>query len=481
MAAKAESLLSLDALCNAVSGVAHGTINGIDNFSFTSVATDSRNVVVGSLFVPLLGENQDGHEYIPAAVKNGATVVFAVADSWTLHKEEFESFVQAGLVVVFVPNTLTALQKSAAAYVRKFPNLIRVGITGSNGKTTTKELASSVLSQKYNVVMTSGNLNSETGLPLSVFKINKEHQVGVFEMGMNRINEIQELADVLNPQYAIITNIGTAHIGILGSKDQIAEEKKKIFSNFTKDCVGFVPENDCYSDFLKDVSFGEVKTFGPESMSSITRITTHGLEGTSFGYNNVAINLHLAGQYNLYNSLAVIALAEKIGLSSLEIKAGIEAVKPLNGRGLVKQGKYTLIYDCYNANAESMSESIKFYSSLKHKGKIIFVLGDMLELGLASQMAHEKIGELVGETNINQVYFIGSEMVYAADYAERVNSKKRNNIKIKSIEQTDDETVRKVAEDILEQLEPGDLIMFKGSNGIHLDRIADVIAKKAGL
>lgn len=198
--------------------------------SFSSVVIDSRNVKNNSLFIPLRGENQDGHIYIEPALKKGAKFFIVDFD----HLDENETALLSlcknyDASCVAVKNNLKALQDAARYYLSKFPNLYKIGITGSSGKTTTKEILASIYSKKYNTVSTKGNLNSETGLPLSVFEVRPEHEAGIFELGMNRKGEITEIASVLLPNAAIITNIGTAHIGILGTKQAIAEEKKKFF------------------------------------------------------------------------------------------------------------------------------------------------------------------------------------------------------------------------------------------------------------
>ena len=207
-----ESLLSFSEVMESLSQIGGRLLNSsfdVSSFRFTSVETDSRNVVSGTLFVPLVGERQDGHNFIQPAIDKGASVVFVSRDD-----ELIEAFIERNPAVAFIysKNTMTALQKAAGFYVRKFPSLIRCSVTGSSGKTTTKELAASILSQKYKVVANFGNYNSETGLPLSVFKIRSDHELGLFEMGMNRENEIGEIADVFRPNYGIVTNIGTAHI-----------------------------------------------------------------------------------------------------------------------------------------------------------------------------------------------------------------------------------------------------------------------------
>ena len=185
-----ESLMTADEVLDSMYGSFIVGEKNKENFYFDSVVTDSRNVCKNSLFVPLIGQSQNGHKYIPQAIEKGATVIFVAEQEYNLEKVRYNEMAAKNEFVCFVivENTLTALQYTAAAYVEKFPYLIKVAVTGSSGKTTTKEMIVSVLKQKFNVVYTQGNFNSETGLPLSVFNIRKEHEVGVFEMGMNRKN-----------------------------------------------------------------------------------------------------------------------------------------------------------------------------------------------------------------------------------------------------------------------------------------------------
>ncbi len=403
-------LMSVSELAEAV----HGTI--LCDFSphngFFSVATDSRNVLPGSLFVPLMGEFRDGHTFINKALDQGAAVVFVDAAHeagsaslfCTLGKQYAAAF-------IIVENTLRALQDAAGAYLDKFPRLMRVGITGSSGKTTTKEIVGSIFSQKYNVVMNEGNLNSETGLPLSVFKVRKEHEVGVFELGMNRRGEISEIARVLRPALALITNIGTAHIGILGSQQAIAEEKKEIFSFFESTSTGFVPEDDPWGDFLSDVRSGSVLRYGKTSTPGFTGARGLGIDGTLIRYEGRDVRFPLPGPYNLKNALGAIALARHAGVGADKIKAGIESVKPLFGRAEIVRGDVTLMLDCYNANPDSMESALEFCRDLEWAGRKIFVLGSMLELGEESPQAHRKVCALARDSNPDRVYLFGREMV----------------------------------------------------------------------
>ena len=470
-------LLSLEELVFSIGGT---IVSGEKNQGegIYSVATDSRNVQEKGAFFPLLGEFQDGHNFIGKAIDNGASVIVADEKVWAADSEKYLPIVKDKATVITVKNTLYALQAAAAFYVKKFPNLIKVGITGSNGKTTTKELVSSVLETKYSVIKTQGNFNSETGLPLSVFNIRKEHEVGVFELGMNRVDEIKELANVLFPNFGIITNIGTAHIGILGTKDNIAKEKKNIFYNFSNNCVGFVPEKDEYASFLQNVPKGKILTYGEKSMPGISSVKDLGLLGTTFSYNGVNINLALPGKYNFSNALSAVALAEKLGLSPTEIKAGIERVKPLGDRGNVFVGSFTVVKDCYNANFDSMKAAIEFYGSLSVKGKKTFILGDMLELGVDSKTLHEKIGEVVMQQKLDKVIFVGKEMTHSYLKVLDLIKSKKYSLEVESVETYDDETISNLSKKLISEAKPEDLFFLKGSRGIKLERIGDELITK---
>ena len=455
--------MSIQELVDAVSGICICNYNHENGF--TSVATDSRNVLPGSLFVPLIGEFQDGHSYIPKALEAGASVVFIDMS----HGDGSGSFYSTlakkyNAAVVQVENTLTALQNAAHKYVSYFPDLLKVGITGSSGKTTTKEIIGAIFSEKYSVIMNEGNLNSETGLPLSVFRIRKEHQVGIFELGMNRKGEISEIAKVLSPSLALITNIGTAHIGILGTQRAIAEEKKCIFENFTEASVGFVPENDTWKDFLSDVHSGSVNFFGTSTTQGYTGYTNLGIDGSMIHYDGIDIHLRLPGKYNLMNALGAITLARHAGLKATEIKTGIDKVKPLFGRAEVIKGDATIMLDCYNANPDSMESALDFCSDLEWDGNKIFVLGSMLELGSESSIAHERICRIALKAGVAHIFLFGNEMVSAGKVVDWNGASVRSFIDI-------DELSLALAQTVL----PGDLVLIKGSRGMALERVCPAL------
>ena len=468
----AESLLTLKELLDSTDGI---HLLGQGSFGFTSVQTDSRKVEKGTLFVPLLGENQDGHKYIPQAIEKGCTVVLICLDNYENNSSFFVELSLKNPEVFFigVKNTLYGLQNAAGKYVEKFPDLIKIAVTGSSGKTTTKEIAVSILSQRYRVISNEGNLNSETGLPLSVFNIKKEHQVGIFEMGMNRPNEIGEIAAVLKPRFAIVTNIGTAHIGKLGSRENIAREKAKVFDYFNCFGTGFVPKDDDFTSLLSDSIDGKVVYYGEDADDRIKFIEDRGLDGSEFSIDGIKVNLTLPGKYNYRNAIAAIELAFVLGLTSEEIAEGIKAIKPMFGRSQVLKGKYTVVQDCYNANPDSMEKSIDFISSVAASGnKKILILGDMLELGESSKEDHRNVGVQTVSCNADVLIFVGSEMKAAYEYASNNNAE---NKKIFYYEGKDDLSIKAVSDCVKENALENDIIMIKGSRGMGLERVTALI------
>lgn len=471
------SLLTLEELLAAVNGSLACECFDSHSFYFSSVVTDSRNVQPHSLFVPLIGEFQDGHKYIPQALEKGASVLFAARSVFEKENSTYKKLAEDNkkTALILVENTLTALQKAAQKYVQKFPDLIRVSVTGSSGKTTTKEIAASVLSEKFNVICNKGNLNSETGLPLSVFEIRPENELALLEMGMNRENEIGELADVFKPQYCAITNIGTAHIGRLGSRQKIAEEKKKIFNNLTESGVAVIPQADDFAEFLaKDVK-GKIVWYGKDVKNNgIEFISDDGIDGTTFKVDGEVIHLAIPGAYNYSNALAAVELGRSLGLSAQQIKKGIEKVKPLSGRSHILKGKFTILEDCYNANPDSMEKAIEFSGSVKLNGKKIFVLGSMLELGQESCEAHKKAGLEAVKGGADMIIFVGQDMLAGFEEAKNCGAKNKN-LRLEYFEKSDETSIKNIADLIKGFAGNGDFILLKASHGIALARLVPLL------
>lgn len=482
MSAALENLMTLEELLHSVNGKLLGGFNA--DFVFTSVVTDSRSAVAGSLFIPLIGEKQNGHIYIDSAIEKGAASVFISDSEYKSNRKKYDESAEkhSGTAFIVVENTLHALQNAAMHYVEKFPSLIKIGITGSSGKTTTKEMIVSVLSRKYKVVSTQGNLNSETGLPLSVFNIKKEHTAGVFELGMNRENEIGEIAAVLKPEYAVITNIGTAHIGILGSRENIAAEKRKIFDYIPTGGAAFIPADDDFSGYLRQNVHGDVVEYGENvsgKISGVRFVKDSGLDGTLFELDGLPVSLPVPGIYNYRNALAAVALAKRLGLSAEEIKDGLEGFKHISGRmecrelNLKTGSRITLIKDCYNANPESMRAALDFCASLKTAGRKIYVLGDMLELGEKSREEHEKIGKCAAHEKAYGIIFVGSEMSIA--YEAAVSEGFTNATYVDS---ASDEAIKRISELICNLSDEGSTVLLKASRGIALERVIPLISDK---
>jgi len=455
-------LMEFDRLAQSL-GARHYPFSG--EKGFTSVCVDSRSVQEGGLFVAMAGERADGHCYVQAAFESGASaalVELEKIDTYNLLRIA-EALARD---IIAVPNTLKALQDAARLYLDGFPKLVKIGITGSSGKTTCKEITAAIIGQEKNTVMNPGNLNSESGLPLSVFEVRACHEVGVFEMGMNRAGEIAELAEIVKPNIAAITCINSAHIGILGSKQAIAEEKKNIFSRFTGSERAFVPADDEYCDFLSRNVNGKIVLYNADSFSELGGVKDMGLDGTEIVWNGERIHFALPGRHNFANALAALAIARELNISSAAIKAGLESVKPLFGRSEILRGELLLIRDCYNSNPESMACALEFCDSLEWQGRKVYVIGDMLELGSASVKAHEDMGRLLASSNADAVFLFGNETRCAA----RIMAAADGNSKLRL--HTAD--MNQLSGALAAFLAAGDLVLLKGSRGCSLERLCEL-------
>ncbi|GHV94134.1 UDP-N-acetylmuramoyl-tripeptide--D-alanyl-D-alanine ligase [Spirochaetia bacterium] len=440
---------------------------------FSSVSIDSRSVQQGALFVALAGAASDGHCFVEAAFKAGAAA--AMVESSKLETFDLTNIAKSmGKDLVVVENTLRGLQDAARVYLERFPKLLKIGITGSSGKTTTKEIAAAIISAEKNTVMNKGNLNSETGLPLSVFEVRSHHEAGVFELGMNRRGEIAELAAVLKPNIALITNIGSAHIGILGSKQAIAEEKKNIFSQFAGNGIALVPEDDEFRDFLGEGVKGRVCFYGAASFAELEGTRSLGLEGSEIRWAGEAIHFALPGRHNLADALGAIAIAREVPVSRNAVKRGLESVRPLFGRGEILRGRTTVIRDCYNANPESFEKALEFCDSLDWPGRRIYVIADMLELGGNSRSSHERMGRLLAVSKADKVFLYGNETEAAASVMAA------NGVDAKPFFHTRSMGELSAALDAF--IQSGDLVLLKGSRGCALEQLSGLLVQpQAGM
>ncbi|MDR2602098.1 MAG: UDP-N-acetylmuramoyl-tripeptide--D-alanyl-D-alanine ligase [Spirochaetaceae bacterium] len=447
---------------------------------FSGVCADSRKAGSGFLFAALKGEKTDGHDFIIQALEKGACGLLLQKDkrsecvklaSSFFSKQETRSGTSS-CVMLFADDVLRALQASASFYLKKYKKLTRIGITGSSGKTTTKEIAAKIFSREKNVVYNEGNLNSDVGLSLSVFQVNESHEVGVFEMGMNRKGEMASLAAVLNPQAALITNVGTAHAGFAGGRDGVAREKKAAFSRFSGEETAFIPKNAPYSDFLAEGVNGRVvfydvfSTFtDPKQVASgffeNAGVEEKGLNGSRISWNGVSADFALAGRHNVENALAAMTLAKERGVSDEAIARGLEEVKPLFGRGEIVRGRVTLVRDCYNANPDSMKAAIDFCDSAPAPRRL-YVLGEMLELGDVSAEAHKDLAKRLCASKADAVFLFGEEM-------KQTEVLLREMKKDLFVFHTND--INDLSRAVSNAAENGCLVLLKGSRRCELERV----------
>jgi UDP-N-acetylmuramoyl-tripeptide--D-alanyl-D-alanine ligase len=434
----------------------------------SGVCIDSRLAGEGSLFAALAGTKQDGHNFVVEAFEKGAAAALVCEtklDDPALGLAERAK--KMGRILVAIPDTLRGLQDAARLYLRKFPGLLKTALTGSNGKTTTRQIAAAITGGERSVVCNPGNLNSETGLPLSVFEVRSHHEVGIFEMGMNRRGEIAELARVLEPSVALITNTGSAHIGILGSRGLIAEEKKAIFSRFSGTETALIPEGDEFTDFLAEGVRGRVKIFGPASFAEWEGVRDLGLWGSEIRWAGKAVRFPLPGKHNLKNALAAIALAREAGAGDEAIRRGLESVEALFGRSEIIEGPVTVIRDCYNASPQSSAEALAFCDGLEWTGRKVYVLGSMLELGDHAPEAHANIGRALAASGADMILLFGEEMETAAEVLRQGGSRAYYYTR----------NMTELAAALKAYIRPGDLVLLKGSRGNALEQLTGVLAE----
>lgn len=373
------------------------------------IVTDSRQVKEGFVFVALPGERVDGHDFIPQVFAAGALAVVC----------EREPEHAAG-VCLLVESTKEALKQLAALYLDELAIPV-VGITGSVGKTSTKEMIASVLSQKYCVHKTAGNFNNEIGLPLTVFGLDETHEVAVLEMGISDFGEMSRLAAVARPKVSVITNIGICHLENLGTRDGILKAKTEVFDYLREDATVVLNGDDDKLCTVADVQgktpifygMGEQLPAGAaykEKKIYADAVENKGLRGIDFDLhlagNTLRVHVAIPGEHNVYNAMAAAAVGLALGLSAQEICAGIEAARTIGGRtNLIEANGYLVIDDCYNANPVSMKAAIDVLA--QGDGRTIAVLGDMFELGADEKQLHYEVGAYLAEKKIDWLFAAG--------------------------------------------------------------------------
>jgi UDP-N-acetylmuramoyl-tripeptide--D-alanyl-D-alanine ligase len=390
---------------------------------------------------------------------------------WQRHGERLAAAIgQADVTCVVVGDPLAALQDLARYHLARFPRLFRIGVTGSSGKTTTKELIGAVLAAFAPTMVSAGNLNSEIGVPLTAFSVTAAHQYAVFEMGINHPGEMDVLASIVRPALAVVTNIGTAHIGLLGSQEGIAAEKKKIARHLEKDGALFVFEKEKYIDVLSRDLGGAVVLYGPQHTQGLQGSRDLGLDGTAIDWEGLQIRFPLVGVHNYRNALAAISVAVFLKVPKHIVKEGLEAASPLFGRSQIIRGAVTVIQDCYNANPDSMEQVLSFLRELGWAGRKIAVLGAMRELGAQTEDLHGQLGGQAARAGLDAVFFFGEEARAARD----------------GFQEADGGTVAEwygafdeLARRVVAFVRPNDLVLVKGSRALELERLVPLLTGTA--
>jgi UDP-N-acetylmuramoyl-tripeptide--D-alanyl-D-alanine ligase len=423
------------------------------------VSTDSRTIKAGELFVALRGENFDGHDFVESCAKAGATG--ALVDlNWT-------GSVPRTFALLRAADTLQAYQTLAANYRRSLALKV-LAITGSNGKTSTKDFVASVLARRFRVTKTEGNFNNHVGLPRTILEATSEDEVGVWEIGMNHPGEITALSKIAAPDAAIITNIGVAHIEFMGSREAIAAEKGALAEAIEPQGTVILNANDPFSEGIAARTRAKVVFAGTTDGTVRAIEIRQSADGSEFtiveGAHRCRAQLPVAGSHMVQNALLAVAAGRAFGLSIEECAAGLTAAPLTKARLQIKEiGGVQFLDDSYNANPDSMKAALRTLVELDAEGKRIAVLGEMRELGAESERGHREVGETAATLGVNQLITIGDTAKLIAEGARTAG--------LDNVSST--RSTGEAAKLLGEIAEPGDLVLIKGSRAARTEEVIE--------
>lgn len=438
----------------------NGNVVGNPKEIVTNIIIDSRQVSKGSMFVAVKGEKVDGHKFVKNTFQQGAVCALV------------EEIPDAEGTYILVKSTLQAIKDIAEGY-RKTLKATVVGITGSVGKTSTKEMVASILEQKYQVTKTLGNFNNEIGLPLTVFRIKEEDDIAILEMGISDFGEMSRLTKIAQPDLCIITNIGQCHLENLGNRDGVLKAKTEIFEGLQKQGSVILNGDDDKLRTIKEVKGRSPKFFSTSNSGDnfcfAKNIVDKGMEGTELtlcfedGECMEAL-IPVAGSHMVYNALAGAVAGKLLDLNAEEIKAGIENYQSIAGRNhTIKTERFTILDDCYNANPMSMKAAVDIIA--KSKGRKVAILGDMFELGEDEMKLHGEVGNYAGKKDIDLLVCVGERSKHMAEEAGKISQGVVLHY----------ETREEVIKEIAPLLKQGDMILIKASHGMGFDKIVEYL------
>lgn len=444
--------------------------NNIDQWAdveVTSVAFDSRNLQPGALFIPLQG-NRDGHEFVETAFENGA-----VATLWAKDHE----YTDDGHPRLVVDDTLKALQQLGKYYLHKI-NPIVVAISGSNGKTTTKDMIASVLGTQFNVTKTHANFNNEIGVPVTLLNMESNTEVVVVEMGMARFGQLDALSKLVTPDIAVLTMIGEAHIEFFGTRDRIADAKMEITHGLREDGT-FVYNGDepLLRERAKNIKQIK-KTFGRQLNNDIYATSVNqGETSIDFKVNlwpDESFTIPMIGEYNINNAMAAMIVGKQLHISPANIKKGLATVHLTANRAEWIPGNQgeKILSDVYNSNPTAVKEVLATLNELEDKGRRILVLGDMLELGDASANLHASLADSIDHDHFQEVFLIGTEMKNLADRLLE-NGYPKGAVHYYAKDKRD-----QLTSDLKQTIQADDIVLLKASHGLHLEKVLAQLTSK---
>ena len=431
---------------------------------FGGVTTDTRKVEEGMLFVALKGEKFDGHDFIAEAAKKGAIGAIVNKDYDVSRLEDVE------IDILAVNDTLKAYQDLAKLWRSKF-SIPVIGITGSNGKTTTKDLTAAVLSGKWNVLKTQANFNNEIGLPMTLLQLNKSYDVAVVEMGMRGLGQIKLLTDIAKPTIGVITNVGETHMELLGSIENIAKAKSEMAQAIEIDGKVVLNADDEHVAKMHEVTKARPIYFGINHAADVKafNVKTAGEGKTEFdafiGENMAHFTLNMLGIHNVYNCLAALAVGYACGLTIEEMQKGLASFKPTAMRFEYKKvGDFNVINDAYNASPMSTKAALSNLAKVTD-GRKILVMGDMFELGSVEVKAHEDIAVQAKEAGVSIIVTRGT--------LTQNTARKAREIGIPEVyECANHEEAVAILKKVLQK---DDTVLFKGSHGMHIEKIIELL------
>ncbi|MDK0786262.1 UDP-N-acetylmuramoyl-tripeptide--D-alanyl-D-alanine ligase [Clostridium perfringens] len=450
--------LNLQEIVKATKGV---LLKEADVKEIKAVSTDTRKIEEGTMFIALKGENFNGNNYVLDAFNKGAKI--AIVDEVKCDLNELKEDV----ALIKVQNTGRALMDLAKFYREKL-GLKVVGITGSAGKTSTKDLVAAVLSDKYKVFKTKGNFNNEIGLPLMILELDSTYDVAILEMGMRGLGQIKELAEIASPDLGIITNIGISHIEILKTRENILKAKMEIATFFDKNNTLVVCGNDDFLGALPEAEYKIVKTgVGENFKIGAKNIALEELSSKFTVYDGEKeeeFSLDMPGEHNISNLMLGIAIAKELGVSFEEMKRGLKNIEATSMRlELIKKDGFSILNDCYNSSPVAVKSAIDVMKNIEGKRRIA-VLGTMRELGHKSEEAHEEIGKYAKENGIEKVLCFGN-------FSENIKEGYGEGCTVY-------ENKEELIKDLLNIICDGDIILVKASRSLKFEEITKALLEK---